>query len=247
MLRIISLAFAMLIIVAAVPVQPVHSAPAVVQAPSTQFLSGTGPCVWQISQPVRSGDTVVGFAHMTQHSDAAEAYQQSVTDNAGNQYNLTAGVHWAPYSEDIGMWYLTDVQGNPTTFYFNFPDGTTGLICNVGLVEYSGATTVNAVAGPIATASSPLPSLTITPTTLSLIWAFGATNSVDDGSDLLTPGYSLLINNQRTDGLAVWGSNSPVREDVLIWSNPYWNATICADGTPTSSGCSTVMIAAAIN
>src|SRR6516164_8635157 len=106
MLRIISLAFAMLIIVAAVPVQPVHSAPAVVQAPSTQFLSGTGPCVWQISQPVRSGDTVVGFAHMTQHSDTAEAYQQSVTDNAGNQYNLTAGVHWAPYAEDIGMWYL---------------------------------------------------------------------------------------------------------------------------------------------
>jgi hypothetical protein len=247
MLRIISLAFAMLIIVGAVPVQPVLSAPAVVQAPSIALTSGTQQCVWQISQPIRSGDTVVGFAHVGGGGGTAEAYQQSVTDNAGNQYNLTAGVHWAPYPEDIGMWYLTDVQGNPTTFYFNFPAGTTGLGCNLGLVEYSGATTVNAVAGPIATASSPLPSLTILPTTLSLIWALGATNSADDGSDLLSPGYRLLINNQPNYGLAVWGSNSPVQADVLVWSNPYWNATICADGTHTSTGCSTVMIAAAIN
>ena len=190
---------------------------------------------------------MVGFAHTDQHSDTAEAYPESITDNAGNRYNLTAGVHWAPYPEDIGMWYLTDVQGNPTTFYFNFPAGTTGTHCNAGLVEYSGATTVSAVAGPIATASSPYPSLKISPKTSSLIWAFGATNSVDDGSDLLTPGYSLLINNQRTEGLAVWGSNSPVRNDVLIWTNPYWNATICADGTHTSTGCSTLMMAAAIN
>jgi hypothetical protein len=145
------------------------------------------------------------------------------------------------------MWYLTNVQGNPTTFYFNFPAGTTGFICNVGLVEYSGASTVNAVVGPIATASTPLPSLTIAPATLSLIWAFGATNSVDDGSDLLTPLFSLLINNQSTNGLAVWGSNSPTFGTALIWSNPFWNATICADGTQTSTGCSTVMMAATVN
>jgi hypothetical protein len=245
MLRIISLAFAMLIIVGAVPVQAVQ--PAVVQAPSAAKIFGTQQCVWQISQPIRSGDTVVGFAHMAQDGDTAEAYQESVTDDAGNQYNMTAGVHWVPYAEDIGMWYLTDVQGNPTTFYFDFPAGTTGLECNVGLVEYSGASTVNAVAGPIATASTPLPSLWIAPATSSLIWAFGATNTVDDGSDLRNLFYRLLINNQSTNGLAVWGSNSPAFGTVLTWSNTLWNANICGDGTHTRTGCSTLMMAAAIH
>ena len=95
MLWIISLAFAMLIIVGAVPVQAVE--PAVVQAPSVAHTYGTQQCVWQISQPIGSGDIVVGFAHMTQQGDTAEAYQESVTDDAGNQYNLTAHVHWEPY------------------------------------------------------------------------------------------------------------------------------------------------------
>jgi hypothetical protein len=219
---------------------------------------GTQKCVWDITKSglsaIGSGHTVVGYIHSANNADTTEMYPRAVYDNAGHTYTLSPGVHWAPYPEDIGIWYLTNIQGNPSAITFDYTQypasGNTILdFCDIGLVEYS-ASGINAVVNPFNdNASSANPSLTISPTTSSLIWAFGATNSATDGSDLRTTGYHLLINNQPGDGMAVWGSNSTVSAGsiTLTWNNPYWNATVCADGTHTTTGCSTVLAAVALS
>jgi hypothetical protein len=225
--------------------------PAVVQAQFQRNTNASTQCAVSFSA-IGTGDTVVGYIHSTNH-DINATYPASVTDNAGHTYNLTSGVNWFPYPEDIGMWYLTNVTGNPNTFYFNFSSISE---CDVGLVEYSGASSVNAVVGPVANASSPDPSITISPTTTSLIWAFGAPNPISSCTlngqqgSIETPGYTLIVDDCAIDGLGVWSSNStvPAGSLTLTWNNEtYWNASICADGTHTTTGCSTVMMAAAIN
>jgi hypothetical protein len=219
--------------------------------------NGTQKCVWQFSQPIGTDDTVVGYVHSTNYYDNTEMYPKAVYDNAGHTYNLSPGVHWAPYPEDIGIWYLTNIQRNPNTLTFDYAQypasGNTVLNgCDLGFVEYSGVTGISAVVNPVNdNASGPSPSLTISPTTSSLIWVFGATNSgPGDGSDLLTSGYSLLVNNEPTDGMGVWGSNSTVSPGsiTLTWNNSrYWNATVCGDGTATTTGCTTIMAAVALS
>jgi hypothetical protein len=236
--------------------------PAVVQTltdhgVASSHANGRQKCVWQFSRPIGTGDTVVGYVHSANNNDATEMYPQAVYDNVGHTYNLSPGVHWTPYPEDIGIWYLTNIEGNPNTFTFDYTQypasGNTLLdFCDLGFVEYSGITGINAVVNPFHdNASGPFPSLTISPTALSLIWAFGATNSgPGDGSDLLTTGYNLLVNNEPSDGMAVWGSNStvPAGPVTLTWNNSrYWNASVCGDGTHTTTGCSSVLAAVALS
>ena len=226
---------------------PINRGPAVVQSQVTHF-DGGNQCAWSVPV-IHSGDAVVGFVHATWAQ--VPQYPNSVTDNAGNTYHLTAGVVWNPYNEEIAMWYSQNVLGSPSTIYFNFPNSQN--YCNVGFTEYSGVSGI-ITAGPVDdNAASSSPSITISPSASSLIWAFGATNTVDDASDLQTSGYSVLINDQSNNGLAVWGSNSMVSgSQTLTWSNPYYHGYpptpgFCADGTAETNGCSTVMMAAAIH
>jgi hypothetical protein len=205
---------------------------------------------------VGAGDAVVGFLH-----GPLGPTLNSVTDNAGNTYTKTASVRWQPYSEKITVWYLANVQGSPTTFTFNFSGSLTPTdlnFCNMGFVEYAGASNINAVVGPIDDDSSSLPSITITPTTTSMIWGMSATDTtgtnncaVNSGQngDLTNTGYIVLVNNCPHDGIGVFGSPAsvPASPVTLSWTNSYWNASVCADGSQTTTGCSTLMAAAAIN
>jgi hypothetical protein len=210
--------------------------------------NGTQKCVWQFSQAIRTGDTVVGYVHSADQNDQTEMYPQSVTDNAGHTYNLSAGVHWVPWPEDIGIWYLTNIQGNPDTFTFDYTqypasDGTVLDFCDVGFAEYSGATSLT-VANPVLIPGTS-PSITISPTARALIWAF-ASPYLGSASSMLNPGYSVIINDLSTDDMAVWGSNSivPAGSLTLKWNAPTGNQNPC-DGS-TNNGCPTVVAAVAV-
>jgi hypothetical protein len=227
--------------------------PALVQAltdhgVSSSRANGTQKCVWQFSRPIGTGDTVVGYVHSADQNDQNEMYPQSVTDNAGNTYNLSSGVHWVPFPEDIGIWYLTNIQGNPDTFTFDYTqypasDGTVLDFCDVGFAEYSGATSLT-VANPVLMPGAS-PSITISPTAPALIWAF-ASPFGGSASSMLNPGYSVIIDDLSTDDMAVWGSNSIVRAGSLTlrWNAPLGNQNPCDDST--NNGCPTVVAAVAV-
>lgn len=226
-------------------VTPNTQFPEIVQAPSASFASNS-PCNWTIPQAIAWGDTVVGFVHTTIQNDAGEAYPTSVTDNAGNTYVLSSGVHWEPYPEDIGYFYKTNVTGNPTVFHVNFGNGQTND-CNVGLVEYSSVSAVTPIVGPTQDHNSPTPSISISPATPSYIWAFGATNSISNAS-MLSSGFNVLIDDQPADGLSVWGSVDQLSgTQTLTFENGVYANSTCLDGTQTTTGCSAVMIAAGIH
>ena len=235
------------------PQTPPPQTPALVQAltdhgVSSSRANGTQKCVWQFSQPIGTGDTVVGYVHSADQNDQNEMYPQSVTDNAGHTYNLSSGVHWVPWPEDIGIWYLTNIQGNPDTFTFDYTqypasDGTVLDFCDVGFAEYSGATSLT-VANPVLIPGTS-PSITISPTARALIWAF-ASPYLGSASSMLNPGYSVIINDLSTDDMAVWGSNSivPAGSLTLKWNAPTGNQNPC-DGS-TNNGCPTVVAAVAV-
>jgi hypothetical protein len=215
---------------------------------SSAHANGTQKCVWQFSQAIRTGDTVVGYVHSADQNDQNEMYPQSVTDNAGNTYHLFSGIHWVPWPEDIGIWYLTNIQGNPDTFTFDYTqypasDGTVLNFCDVGFAEYSGATSLT-VANPVLIPGSG-PSISISPTAPALIWAFASPYG-GSASSMLNPGYSIIINDLSTDDMAVWGSNSivPAGSLTLKWNAPTGNQNPC-DGT-TNNGCPTVVAAVAV-
>jgi hypothetical protein len=215
---------------------------------SSARANGTQKCVWQFSQAIGTGDTVVGYVHSADQNDQTEMYPQSVTDNAGHTYNLSPGVHWVPWPEDIGIWYLTNIQGNPNTFTFDYTQyldsgGTVLDFCDVGFAEYSGANSVT-VANPFLV-SGTSPSITISPMTPSLIWAF-ASPYEGSASSMLNSGYSLIIDNLSTDDMAVWGSNSIVPSSPLTlnWNAPAGNKNPC-DSTG-NNGCPTVVAAVAV-
>jgi hypothetical protein len=215
--------------------------------------SGGGPqqCVWTVPA-IGTGDTVVGYVHSANQADNAEEYPQSVTDNAGNTYTLSAPQRWDPWNEDIGIWYLTNVSGNPTTFYFTFPSGAPAAnICNAGFVEYSGVNSVQ-VAGPTQV-NGANPAMTISPASSSLIWAFAAVFGQPNTPPLygfLTPGYSILIDNVSNDSIAVYGSNSPVSPGPVTLT--YTNldgapSHTCQAAGGTFNGCPSVLMAAAVH
>jgi hypothetical protein len=214
---------------------------------SSAQANGTQKCVWQFSQPIGTGDTVVGYVHSADQNDQNEMYPQSVTDNAGNTYNLSSGVHWVPWPEDIGIWYLTNIQGNPDTFTFDYTQypasgGTVLSFCDVGFAEYSGVTGLT-VANPVLMPGT-RPSITISPTAPALIWAF-ASPIGGSASSMLHPDYSLIIDDLSTDEMGVWGSDSIVRADsvTLKWKAPAGNPNHPCYG---SNGCPTVVAAVAV-
>jgi hypothetical protein len=210
--------------------------------------NGTQKCVWQFRQAIGTGDTVVGYVHTADQNDKTEMYPRFVTDNAGHIYNLSPGVHWVPWPEDIGIWYLTNIQGNPNTFTFDYTqypdrDGTVLDFCDVGFVEYSGAKSVT-VANPFLVAGTS-PSIMISPTAPSLIWAF-ASPFEGSASSMLNAGYRVIIDDLSTDDMAVWGSNSVVPSGPLTlnWNAPTGNQNPC-DKT-SNNGCPTVVAAVAV-
>jgi hypothetical protein len=227
--------------------------PALVQAltdhgVSSSHADGTQKCVWQFSRPIGVGDTVVGYVHSADQNDQNEMYPQSVTDNAGHTYNLSSGVHWVPWPEDIGIWYLTNIEGNPDTFTFDYTqypasDGTVLDFCDVGFAEYSRATSL-AVANPVLMPGAS-PSITISPTARALIWAF-ASPFGGSARSIRSPGFSVIINDLSTDDMAVWGSDSIVLPGLLTlrWNAPTGNQNPC-DGS-TNNGCPTVVAAVAV-
>jgi hypothetical protein len=263
-----------------IPPSPVVQALTDHGTPNSTHGNGTQKCVWPFTAvqdfrgvtgtAVGAGDAVVGYVH-TSSTGGTPMYPQSVTDNAGNIYTLSPGILWSPYPEDIGIWYLSNIQGNPNTFTFDYTQylasGNRILdFCDVGFVEYTGVIGISPVVNPFNAGAVQTPSLTISLTVPSLIWTLGATNTVADGSDLLTPGYSMLIaGEQARDGIGVWGSNSTVPSGALTltWNNSYYNANglrcramaaflrrpcKCGDGTPAgSTGCTTVISAVALS
>jgi hypothetical protein len=213
---------------------------------SNSHANGTQKCVWQFSQPIGTGDTVVGYVHSADQNDLNEMYPQYVTDNAGNTYNLSSGVHWVPWPEDIGIWYLTNIQGNPDTFTFDYTQypasgGTVLDFCDVGFAEYSGVTGLT-VANPVLIPGSS-PSITISPTAPALIWAFASPYTGGPGS-LLNSGYGVIIPDFGDD-IGVWGSNSIVQSDSVTLN---WNAPAGDQNNPCygSNGCPTVVAAVAV-
>jgi hypothetical protein len=202
-------------------------------------------CTWTLSRAIRPGATVVGFVHGANENDTNPIYPQSIRDNAGNTYMLTAPVEWVPFHEDIGFFYLTNVQGNPNTFTFDFSQYTSAVTFeDVGLSEYAGVKSITVVAPVLATGANP--TLTISPTSPALIWAFASPFGGSPGS-LLNQGYSIIINDFPTDDMGVWDSNLMVPEGALTlnWNAPTGTQNPC-DGTSNQNRCPTVIGAIAL-
>jgi hypothetical protein len=206
---------------------------------------------WNLPASIGSGNTVVGYSHQSHFTPT------SITDNAGNSYNLTSDAVWQPYDEPIAMWYKVGVTGNPTQMYITFTDPS-ATFCDCAFVEYSGATAVDSIVSPFA--SDVLnPTITLSPSAASsLLWVFSATDTEDshpcqDGGNgnMISPsGYSVLIDDCAADGIGVLGSPGTVGPGSITftWQNTYWNAATCSDGSAAgSSGCTTVLMGASVH
>jgi hypothetical protein len=184
--------------------------PQLVQAQSTALSPVSNQqCTFTFHNGIGSGNTVIGFVHSANNADNYPMTPDWVKDNNNVAYTLAGVVEWIPFRENINIFYLTDVQGNPTSFTFDFSNypssGNTVLgPCNVGFAEYSGVGSV-VVAGPTQN-SGTSPSITISPTLPALIWLFAADFGGGFGS-LQNAGYTGIINNWNTDDVGVWGSS----------------------------------------
>jgi hypothetical protein len=234
-------------------IQPTGGGVAVVRGiTSHHSTTSSGSTVtWNLPSAIGSDNTVMAYSHQSTYAPT------SITDNAGNSYTLSSSVVWNPYNEPILMWYKVGVTGNPTQIFINYagplpPDN----FCDCAFVEYSGATGVDAITGPINQVALN-PSMTISPTaSSSLLWVFGATdteggNSCQDGGNgnMISPGgYSVLIDDCGGDGVGVLGSPGPVGPGpvTFTWQDTYYAGPSCSDLTPSSS-CSTVMMGASIH
>jgi hypothetical protein len=156
------------------------------------------------------------------------------------------------------MWYKVGVTGNPTQIFITYADSNT-TFCDCAFVEYSGASAVDVLAS--AFKQDVLnPSMTVSPSAASsLLWIFSATDTEDslhcqDGGNgnLISPnsGYSVLIDDCGSDGIAVMGSSSAVGpgSKTFTWQDTYWNAATCSDGSSSDgTGCTTVMMGASVH
>jgi hypothetical protein len=215
-----------------------------VQAQSTRTAPFSNQqCTLTFSNGIRSGDTVVGFVHSSNNTDTSPMTPDWVMDNNNVAYVLAGAVQWLPWSEDINIFYLTNVEGNPTSFTFDFSNYSTVAICNVGFAEYSGVSSV-VVAGPTLI-SGTSPSITISPTSPALIWLFAADYGGGFGS-LQNSGYTGIIDNWSYDDIGVWSSNStvPAGSLTLNVNAPRGNENPC-DGT-SYNGCPTTLAAVAL-
>jgi hypothetical protein len=218
--------------------------PRLVQTQSTAHASVSNQqCTLRFSNGIRSGDTVVGFVHSTNNTDTSPMTPDWVMDNNNVAYVLAGAVQWLPWPENINIFYLTNVEGHPTSFTFDFSNYSTAPDCNVGFAEYSGVSSV-VVAGPTLI-SGTSPSITISPTSRALIWLFAA----DFGggfSSLQNSGYTGIIDNWSTDDIGVWSSNStvPAGSLTLKVNAPIGNQNPC-DGT-SFNGCPTTLAAVAL-
>jgi len=265
------------------PVQPALAQPQLVQvqsaptsgAPNTGvFLQGDAPsngqtCTFTINQPIATGDTVVGFIHIMNAQDNTYMAPQAVTDNKGAIYTLAAPVDWLPWQEGINIFYLTNVQGNPTSFTLDFTNypasgGTVLGGCNVGIAEYSGAG--NVVVAVPTQLSGPAPSITVSPTSPALIWLFTAdwysdnNATVDQNTSLLqNSGFRVITDNWHTENIVVWSSNNLIQTSPITLTLNAPGADSCAAGAGSGisrfirlpmfgrfHGCPTVLAAVAL-
>jgi len=211
------------------------STPAIVQSLTSHGVSSmntTGDpqiCTWTLSQPIAAGDTVVGYTHMSSNSDTAATYFNpgAITDNAGNAYNISSPVDWTSFPEDIQIFYLTNVNGPVSTLTFNLSNWSSSHnnigFCDVGWTEYKNVNNIVIVNPSLIPSSNTSPSLTITPTAPSLIWAFASpfVEQYNPSQTLILPssGYSVIINNDG-DNIDVWGSNSLIStSQTLTWNS----------------------------
>lgn len=226
------------------PPLPFPPFPSLVQEQSATNLTTTNQqCTLTFSNGIKSGDTVVGYVHSANSTDTSPMTPDGVTDNNNVAYVLAGAVQWQPWPEDINIFYLTNVEGNPTSFTFDFSNYSTAAICNVGFAEYSGVSSV-VVAGPTLI-SGTSPSITISPTSPALIWLFAA--DLGGGfSSLQNSGYTGIIDNWSYDDIGVWSSNSTVRARSLTLNvnAPRGNENPC-DGT-FYDGCPTTLAAVAL-
>ena len=211
---------------------------------------GTQECVWNFTPAITPGDTVVGYTHTADSTDSTAMYPQSVTDNAGNTYKVTPAQSWISFPEDITFWYLTNIQGSPTSLTFNYKqysysDSTELAFCDIQWAEYANAQTVTVV-NPSATTST-TPSVTISPTSQALLWVFGAIFGTDAQTEdaLQNVGYSILLNDTG-DNIEIWGSNAIVNSApvTLNFANPEgssgYNAVVGAVALQGASGPPTI-------
>lgn len=210
--------------------------PAIVQILTSHGVASMNPngsggssttCTWTLQRPIRAGDTVVGYIHTSDTNDASPLYPAAITDNLGHTYTLSPGVDWTSFPEDIGLWYLKKIQGNPNTFTFNYsgnvPTGHTLGFCDAGITEYQNVNSIVVVNPVLIASSNTSPSLTINPNNNpSLVWAFASPFVQQDNSSqtLSSPanGYNVIINNDG-DSMDVWGNNSLVSTpQTLTWN-----------------------------
>ena len=220
---------------------------------SNPVSDGNQHCTWTFPQAIAPGDTIVGFAHSTNYNDQFPMAPQSVTDNAvpANKYNLTSPVQWIPFLETINIFWLTNIQGGPTSITMDFSQypnsGNTVLgTCDEGFAEYSGASSI-VVAGPnLIAAPNNSASITVSPTAPALIWAFAANFDGDAFSFLQTSGFTGLIDEFMQKDIGVWGSNSavPAGAVTLTWNIPDANSNPCDDSS--MNGCPPVLAAVAV-
>jgi hypothetical protein len=204
-------------------------------------------CTWPLTHPIAAGHTVVGYVHGANGADNAPMYPQSIKDQNGNSYTITPAAEWTPFHEDIIVWYLQNVPATVTSFTMDFAqyNGSldVGTFADTGYAEYANVQSLTVV-NPFAS-NSATPSLTITPTSPALIWAFGSVFISDTAGSMQTSGYTtLLVGNG--DNIAIWGSNELVTasSQTLTWSNPVGPPGDCTDWAP--NGCSAVIAAVAV-
>jgi hypothetical protein len=191
-------------------------------------------CHWSFPA-IGTGDTVIGYIHSSNNMDNYMLVPSWIKDNTGTTYTMTPTAEWRPWREGITLFYLTNVQKNPTSFTIDFSSypahGQTILgACNIGFSEYSGVNGL-IVAGPTLVSNTTSPSISVSPTSQAKIWAFaadygGGTNSLQNS------GYTGIIDNTADDDIGVWQSNTLISAGplTLTWNAPNGGVTCSSRG-----------------